>query len=106
MQLSVGSVLGVLSSSRLLLPLQVGSQALWFDVNMIIFTGRGKVTTFTLVVIIANLLPCCWVYDWAGRFASKAIICTSTWQMSCVECMSEKETGASHPSLLARVQCK
>ena len=74
MQLSVGSVLGVLSSSRLLLPLQVGSQALWFDVNMIIFTGRGKVATFTLVVIIANLLPCCWVYDWAGCFASKAII--------------------------------
>ena len=42
LQVSEGSVLGVLSGGRLVLPLWVGSQVLRFDANMIIFTGRGK----------------------------------------------------------------
>ena len=50
-----------LSSSRLVLPLWVGSQAMRFGANMIIFTGRDKAATFTSLVIVANLLPCCWV---------------------------------------------
>ena len=50
-----------LSSSRLVLPLWVGSQAMRFDANMIISTGRDKAANFTSLVIVADLLPCCWV---------------------------------------------
>ena len=54
--MSLHSVLGVLSNGRLVLPLWVGSQALRFDANMIIFTGRGKAPPLTPLVIVANLL--------------------------------------------------
>ena len=38
LQLSVGSQLGVLNSSRLVLPLSVSSETLQLDANMVIFT--------------------------------------------------------------------
>ena len=80
LQLSVGSVLGVLSSSRLVLPLWVGSHTLWFDANIIISTGGAKAATFTPLEFKANLFPCGLVYDWAGRFAKRwACGCGSRW---------------------------
>ena len=73
-----------LSSSRLVLPLWVGSQAMRFDANMIIFTGRDKAATLTSLVIVANLL--CFARRWARPCGS--------WIWS-VECLVGDELAVS-----------
>lgn len=47
---SVDSVLGVLSNSRLELPLHGSCQTLWFDTNMIILRGGAKPESLTSLV--------------------------------------------------------
>ena len=71
LQLSVGSQLGVLNGSRLVLPLWMGSKALRLDANMVISTRRAKAASLAPLEVIANLLPCRWIYDWAGWFARR-----------------------------------
>ena len=91
-----------LSSSRLVLPLWVGSQPMQFDVNMIIFTGRDKAATFTSLVIVANLLPCFWVQDWAGRFARRWARRCGSWIWS-VECLVGDELAVSTQFTVCRI---
>ena len=93
LQLSVGSQLGVLNSSRLVLPLSVSSETLQLDANMVIFTWRAKAASITLLKIIANLLPCHWIKDWAGWFAGG---CGSETVWS-VKCLMRYELAISSP---------
>ena len=73
-----------LSSTRLVLPLWVGPEAMRFDANMIIFTGRDKAATFTSLVIVANLL----------RFARRWARRRRSWIWS-VECLVGDELAVS-----------
>ena len=98
LQLSVGSKLEVLNSSRLMLPLWVSSETLRLDANMVIFTWRAKAASITPLKIIANLLPCCWINDWAGWFARRYRTsgCGSETIWS-VKCLMRYESAISSP---------
>ena len=98
LQLSVGSQLGVLNGSRLVLPLWVSSETLRLDANMVIFTWRAKTASITPLKIIANFLPCGWISDWAGwlarRYRTGSCGNEAIWS---VKCLMRYELAISSP---------
>ena len=71
-----------------MLPLWVSAETLRLYADVVVSTGRAKATSLSPLKIIANLLPCPWIYDWAGRFTRGygADGCDSEaiWSMKCL----------------------
>ena len=93
----MGSQLGVLSDSRVVLPLWMGSETLRLDANMVISTRRAKVASCVVLEVIANLLPCCWIYDWIGWFLGRWAGGCDTEAIWSMKCLMRCELAVSFP---------